>query len=757
MTFLAHTENEKGEPHLLRDHLARVGDLASELAAAANPYLEEAARWTGLLHDLGKYREAFQEYLVGNREGGVDTHHAVYGAAFAFDRTWLGPAFAIAGHHAGLHDCDDLQSFVSDPKYKTTDRVAELIERFEAEVRAVADSINEPAFVIKHNLKAEFYIRMLFSALVDADFLDTEFHYKCAPRAPQKLRAAELLNRLVAEKQAKPQDSELNELRNEIFEQCLAAAEREQGFFSLTVPTGGGKTLSSMAFALRHAERHNLRRVIVVIPYLSIIEQNAAEYRRIFDPENRGIVIEHHSAVAPRESRAEDATEPRLRSPLEYAAENWDAPIIVTTSVQFLESLFANRPSRCRKLHNIARSIVILDEVQTLPSHLLNPVLNVFRELRESYGVSFVFSTATQPAFRKTAFLVEGFNAGEVSEITSNTDDAFSKLRRVRFRLPEKGESVDWHSLAERIASHRQALAVVNVRRHAFELWNRLRELIVDERDTVFHLSSAMCAEHRLDVLGAIHNPHEGSIRHRLSNGEPCRVVSTQLVEAGVDFDFPVVYRAIGPLDSIVQAAGRCNREGKLRDCAGNPMLGEVFVFRPEEHSLPRGVYRAATDITATLLERTDAERLATDHALFANYFSQLYQSVPLDYERDRESSIQEDRENLRFRKVARKAWVIPPDESVSVVVPYGRGEELVEEIRNRERAKGQPRFDAKDLRRLQRFMVNLHRRHFDLLRGLGQLGPIIPNVELYVLSEASYDKYLGVVIEERPMEDYIL
>jgi len=560
------------------------------------------------------------------------------------------------------------------------------------------------------------------------------------------------MGRLLAEKAAKSQAGELNALRNDIFQQCLEAAERPPGFFSLTVPTGGGKTLASIAFALRHAEQHGLRRIIVVIPYLSIIEQNAAQYRRIFDPDHEGMVIEHHSAVVVPEDREE-----RQRSPLAYAAENWDAPIIVTTSVQFIESLFGNRPARCRKLHNIARSVVIFDEVQTLPSHLLNPPLNILRELKTHYGVSVVFSTATQPAFRHHALsLQEGFVDNDVLEITRDTAETFQTLRRVRFRLPAKDETVDWRTLAEEIAERPQALCVLNVRRHAFEVWEALRHTLAPaERDTVFHLSSAMCAQHRFDLLGDDKEPAVGTIRYRLLNKQPCRVISTQLIEAGVDVDFPIVWRALGPLDAIVQVAGRCNREGELQDANGHPTLGEVIIFRPTENSLPRGIYSIATGVTETLLARVDADTLGTDHTLFEQYFSQLYQYVDTDYTKSGECSIQEDRENWRFREVARKARVIA-DDTRPVIVPYGAGHDRLVEIRTRPQEKGKPRFNKTDLQRLQRFMVNLHQRDFDHLLALGQIHPLLPNLELYVLSEGFYHNHLGLLINQRPTEDFL-
>jgi CRISPR-associated endonuclease/helicase Cas3 len=755
--FFAHSANEHGDWHPLAKHLASVSKLASCFAEQSCSDLKDPALWAGLLHDLGKYRDEFQEYLRCEREGSIETHHAIYGAALAFQQDWLGPAFAIAGHHAGLHDRNELQTLVDGSKYQANKRISGLVDRFEVDLGKIPKRIAEPAFVVDDEHSAEFYIRMLFSALVDADFLDTEAHYKKAQRTPLKLQASELLQLLIAEKEGKSSEGVLNAIRNDIFQQCLDKAQASPGFFSLTVPTGGGKTLSGMAFALAHAAQpqHKLRRIIVVIPYLSIIEQNAAQYRRVLDPENRGIVIEHHSAV----NVPEDTSESRPRAPFEkhpdeYAAENWDAPVIVTTSVQFIESMFANQTSRCRKLHNIAHAVVIFDEVQTLPSHLLNPLLNVFRELRDHYGVSFVFSTATQPAFRhRPLSLTEGFKSDEIEPIIQDTGKIFCGLRRVSIQLPKPDETTGWDALGDQMALREQALCVVNIRRHAYDLWEKLRQTVLQkEREAVFHLSSAMCAEHRNDKLGTDHDPEPGTIRYRLRNNLPCRLVSTQLIEAGVDVDFPIVWRALGPLDSIVQAAGRCNRENLLRDTSGKPALGKVIVFRPEDNTLPSGVYRTATDITASLLAHVDADALAIDDKLFERYFDQLYQLVPTD----QEISIQGEREKLHFRKVAELAKVIDND-TQPVIVPYGKGCNLIKEIRTRPVVKGQPRFGRDDLRKLQRFMVNLHSRDFQRLLMFKAISPLLPNLEIHVLADGWYHADLGIVIDKRPLEDFFV
>ena len=692
-----------------------------------------AAQLAGLLHDLGKYSKAFQEYLEGERPGSVETHHAVYGAALAFKREWLGPAFAIAGHHAGLQNMSDMRELVCGEKYNAMNRLNLLVKGFEAELGEIPRELVEPEFAkcAKDTAVVEFYVRMLFSCLVDADFLDTE-HFKIGrERYPVRLDASLLLKRLQAHRNTFNSFGELNRLRNRIFEDCLAKAAEPAGFFSLTVPTGGGKTLSGMAFALEHARRNGMHRVIVVIPYLSIIEQNAAEYRKVLDPKNEGIVIEHHSAVVAKDDDGEQGW-----SPEELATENWDAPIIVTTSVQFIESLFANRTSKCRKLHNIANSVVLLDEVQTLPSYLLNPLLHILRDIEKHYHTSFVFSTATQPAFGRSTSLSNGFDTNEVKEIASQPSELFQKLGRVVYEV--RSAESDWSELAEEWANEIQVLGVVNTRKQAAEWWELMQR---KGSEGVLHLSSAMCAEHRTKVLA--------KARWCLENDKPCRLVSTQVVEAGVDIDFPLVYRALGPLDSIVQAAGRCNREGCL------PSKGRVVVFRPTDAKLPGGVYRVATDITARLLNQLASDDLSGKPDLFRRYFNELFQYVPTDYQRHRECSIQEDRELLRFREVSRKAKVIS-DDTHAVIAPRKKALEKVAAIRERTSIDG-PRFTRKDLRDLQRFMVNLHLRDFLKVNNMGLLRPLLPGMELNVLDEAAYHENLGVVINQRPTEDFLL
>ncbi|MCI0624984.1 MAG: CRISPR-associated helicase Cas3' [Acidobacteria bacterium] len=746
MRFYAHTsENEQGRPEPeasgnwqpLSAHLRQVANMAREFG---EPFgLGTEAELAGLLHDFGKYRDEFQSYLRGQRPGGRETQHAAFGAAWAIEegRQLMLSAFAVAGHHSGLHDLGDLQGLPQRQHLKLKETLPIIEERFQQELGQLPIPAL-PAFVQDEH-SAEVAARMLFSCLVDADRLDTA----CWPAqpAPDKLLDAGRLLRLLEEerdhKAAAAPESSLNQLRNRIFNTCVQRGSQAQGFFSLTVPTGGGKTLSAMAFALAHAKTHSLRRIIVAIPYLSIIEQNASEYRRIMGEE---VVLENHSAIAPPANQTEEEKEA-----LELASENWDAPVIVTTSVQVLESLFAASPSRCRKLHRMASSVVIFDEVQTLPAHLLQPVFSVFRELAQNYGVSFVFSSATQPAFRKSSALPDGFSADELREIAPEPAELFRQLRRVYYHLPKSGETLDWPELAAQLAVSSQVLCVVNLTRHAVALWEELsRRLPTDQRP--FHLSAGMCPQHRLDLIQ--------EIREYLRAGRPCRVISTQLIEAGVDVDFPVVWRALGPLDSIVQVAGRCNREGRLP-------AGQMHVFRPADHKLPPGVYQAASDQAIVSLagfgsEERAAEHLASDSSLFSDYFYSLYSMVNTDYGRRGETPIQDDRKHLRFREVARKARVIP-DDGQPVIVRYGAGAPIVEEIRTRPLAPGQPRFTRDDLRRIQRFMVNVRNHKFNLLLGHQLIQPLLPNLNLYVLNDGLYHSDLGLMIEHRPLEDFLL
>lgn len=712
-----------------------VADLAGKFGQAIG--LCDDAFVAGILHDLGKYRSEFQDYLRGNRVSSPETQHAAYGAAWAMERELLLHAFVVAGHHSGLHDIADLQEIPHRAVLGLPAALKTVFERFRNEnpplpLIKIPDFISEIEDEKLQALRIDVAVRMLFSCLIDADRLDSALWPK-RYSGDRKLDVSALLERVRRERQSKVDkspESALKSSRNQIFDACLLKAESAQGFFSLTVPTGGGKTLSAMAFSLAHARKHNLNRVIVVIPYLSIIEQNAAEYRRIL---GNDVVLENHSSVAPRL----DATEEK-NDALELAAENWDSPVVITTSVQFIESLLSARPSRCRKLHRIANSVVIFDEVQTMPSHLLQPIFSVFRELVRQYGVSFVFSSATQPAFLRSTSLRDGFTEGEMRPIIDDPNHLFRRLRRVNYHLPRDGETLDWPELARRMAlpENRQSLCVVNLTKHAVELWERLRGALPDaDRRMLFHLSSAMCPAHRLRVIRLM--------RWLLRHGHPCRVISTQLIEAGVDVDFPTVWRALGPLDSIVQTAGRCNREGRSE-------RGTVHVFRPVDHKIPGGVYSSATGQAAIAVSRFDSleeaeEALATDPEIFTGYFHGLYESVDTDLRKDG-YTIQEERERLNFRTVGERAIVIDND-TQPVIVTYGAGKRLVQGVRERQSPPGTPRFNRDDQRCLQRYMVNLRQRDFDSLLALRLIEPLLPNLNVHVLHASCYHPERGLVL----------
>jgi len=538
---------------------------ASSMFAPCSPAAKAAWEWgylAGLWHDLGKFSEIWQTYLKSKADphsddvaGKVD--HSTMGALHAVQKhPVLGHllAYPIAGHHSGLLDATSEISSQQKRLQKTT-LLADLCAPPELVNQEIPKSL---PFLFSDDYSASFFIRLIFSCLVDADFLATEaFMNPSQARLRNKSEqdVIQELSRLVDAKidAFDPPASEdlVNLQRKKVVEDCRAAAEMDSGIFSLTVPTGGGKTLSSLSFALRHALKHGHQRIIYVVPFTSIIEQNADVIREIVEPlqtESFTPLIEHHSSLAPEKETAQS----RL------ASENWDAPIIITTAVQFYESLYAAKTSRCRKLHNIANSVVILDEAQSLPVDFLKPCLRVLQELSDFYGTTTVLCTATQPAIHHTEEFPIGLK--NCREIIQDTRALFSALKRVE--MVPLGDVPD-ADLTCRLMDHPQALCIVNRRKHAQQLFQML------QGEGNYHLSALMCPQHRSEILA--------EIRQRLKDKKTTRVISTQLIEAGVDVDFPIVYRAMAGLDSIAQAAGRCNRNGKLLHC------GNTYIFRPED------------------------------------------------------------------------------------------------------------------------------------------------------------------------------
>ncbi len=659
MTCYAHSMKARplSEWQLLEDHLAGV---ASRAGAFASPFGSSAwARLAGLLHDVGKSRIAFQNYLkfVNEMEDAKydasDHSHSGAGAAWATAHLGkLGRIFAylIAGHHSGLADWAN----GSTPNGSISVRmsaegdglpvlgekdVADFVSLHEQEWKEAMQSCRPPwRFALGD---VSFWIRMLYSCLVDADFLDTESF--CSPAVvenrhvyPALSALSELFFAALDEKQRKASDTPVNRIRAEIREDCEKAAALDPGLFSLTVPTGGGKTLSGTAFAFRHAMAHGLKRIIYVIPYTSIIEQTADVLRGILGDEN---VVEHHSNLDPDK----ETQSSRL------ASENWDAPVVVTTSVQFFESLYACKPSRCRKLHNLAQSVVVLDEVQLLPPELITPCTEAIKQLAEHYGVSVVLSTATQPA-------LPGLE--NVREIISPERDLYGRLKRVNIEFPEEWTvRRSWEDVASELSEHEKVLCVVNTRADCLDLFGCLPE------EGRVHLSASMCGAHRAKVIA--------DIKRRLSSPGPLRVVSTQLVEAGVDIDFPVVYRAFAGLSSIVQTAGRCNREGGLADG-----LGKVVVFMPPKES-PRGLLRFGEYATEDVISRQGFS--VDDPAVYPEFFKAFYERVDNHGEELLDLLTKDARDfQFQFREATAKFRMIDDKASAAVVVRYGESESLI-------------------------------------------------------------------------------
>lgn len=537
----------------LGDHLGAVGGLAARFAAkfGAGP----AARAAGLLHDIGKASPEFQRYIRGS---GASPDHSTAGAVEA-ERLYAGPlgrllAFAIAGHHAGLADGDDLAERLRRALPKC-DGWRRLGLDLPAEVAPeLPGGYDDPGYALA------FLGRMLFSCLVDADFIATEAFYGQRERGAHA-DLPTLRNRLDARlRRFEGAAGPLNALRAEILEHARARASAAPGLFTMTVPTGGGKTLAGLAFALDHAVAHGLDRVIHVIPYTSIVEQTAAVFR---DALGATDVLEHHGGFD-WERGGDDADGADALAKLRRASENWDAPVVVTTAVQFFESLHANRPSACRKLHHLARSVIVLDEAQTLPVHLLRPCMAAIDELARNYRVSVVLCTATQPALRKQDGFQNGLDVPPSRELAPEPERLYRALKRVEPRHAGPVADVD---LARRLAQAERMLCIVNSRRHAQALFALIADL-----PGARHLTTLMCPAHRRRVLA--------DVRVELAERKPVRLVATSLIEAGVDVDFPEVWRAEAGLDSIAQAAGRCNREGGME-------RGEAVVFEAADHSPP--------------------------------------------------------------------------------------------------------------------------------------------------------------------------
>ena len=726
--YLAHVRlaaDGNWQVHPLEEHLKAVGQLAGQHAAQFGG--ADWAQLAGLWHDLGKYATEFQRRIKSVSGYDPDAHlegsvgrvdHSTAGALHAVEQFGVHGrtlAYLIAGHHAGLPDWHAGETGGAALNVRLDDKShlkRALSQPIPQEILSQTKPTSPP---VGKSDGFALWVRMLFSCLVDADFIDTEAFMdegKAAQRAgyPAVEELLQRFNSHMTEKFSGAEPTHVNRLRAEVLHQCREKANDAPGLFSLTVPTGGGKTLSSLAFALQHAAQHEMCRVIYVIPYTSIIEQTANIFRGIFPD----AVIEHHSNLDPDK---DTTAKGRL------ASENWDAPIIVTTNVQFFESLFAARTSRCRKLHNIVNSVVVLDEAQLLPPEFLQPILMAMNLLAQHYGVTFVLSTATQPALNSRSgfgWTFKGLN--DVREIVSNPDALYRDLERVTVELPEDlHQPQSWDEIAERVQRHESVLAVVNSRTDARELHRRL------SKDTV-HLSALMCGEHRSRVIA--------DIKQRLKDGGAVRVVSTQLVEAGVDVDFPVVYRALAGLDSIAQAAGRCNREGKLE-------RGQVFVFVPPKPA-PPGHLRHAAETTVSLLFESRENPLRRE--LFQSYFEQLYWKAPSLDKQGIEGLLKANGQGeVQFRTAAQRFQLIDESGYRSILVRYGDSSALIGSLKK----EGPKRWL---MRKLQRYAVSLPDYQFKKLLDNGDLSEVHPGMFAQT-ADALYHADLGVLVNDTNLD----
>ena len=752
--------NSNAQP--LAEHLRHVAILAEQLAKSAAPQqtaLHQMAHLAGMLHDYGKYTECFQRRIHGAAKR---CPHSIHGAIAVRqfrvpgadgNRDWAMPAVrAIAAHHAGLADDAALiaQTGVGSPyklnparKAPDPDGHAATAEHIRSWASADLPEIEEVLGVAAppsaHSSK-DLFTRILLSCLVDADRLDS------ARRQPTQasLKATERLGQLILHLNTLQKDAEKHggnpnvlAVRQQVQQLCHVAAQGSARLLSLAVPTGGGKTLAAMRFALERAaaQPNDYRRILVVIPYLSIIEQNAEVYRKVFGDD---AIFEHHSgAVYALERKNDEQFQLSVESdtdailPLKrLETENWDAPVIVTTSVRFFESLFSNHPSDLRRVHNIAGSIIVLDEVQTLPRRLLAPLLDMLRELTEDWGCTVLMATATQPAFEMNPASWQkkheryAWPSGTVMPIIPPAIAAqmHTALRRVQIEW-RIDQPTPWSLIAAEMLTHTQALCVVNLRKHAANVYEELL-LQADEqqRDGIFHLSTRMCAQHRLDELSVI--------RKRLKDGLPCRVVSTQLIEAGVDVDFPIAFRALGPLDAIIQVAGRVDREGRLSAAAGRP-AGRLVVFATEDGKTPPYEYKEATAVTEALAREHDIQ--TDDLAAMQSYFERYYGDAD-DQTRGKPLAEMRRDDVLAFKTLAELFEMIN-SRTKDVFVAYGEATQLLLQLKHPDQLK-----DWRLLRKLQRYSVGLQPSEFEEARRSRTIYEAFPGSDIWVSGEGQYD-----------------
>ena len=705
MEYIAHMNNQGVQT--IKEHLKGTAELAGKFASKFGK--QDWGYCCGMLHDIGKYSVDFQEKIRGEHERKVD--HATAGARVCNEKggRYKFLEYCVAGHHAGLADFGS--SFDNGGDSTLVGRRRKKISDYRAYQSEIEiPEITSDPFDLRKTTNPDFslsvFMRMIYSCLVDADFLDTEAFMnegKVERSSGEKVEI--LLEKLENHISGwlKNQDTDtVNGRRSEILRHCLEKGKSEKGLFQLTVPTGGGKTIASLAFALRHAAENQMDRVIYVIPYTSIIEQNAKVFREILGDEN---VLENHCNV-------EYESTDELRE-MQLATENWDKPVVVTTNVQFFESLFANKSSKCRKLHNIANSVIIFDEAQMLPNEYLKPCIAMLEELINHYGASAVLCTATQPALK--SFFQSKISA---TELCPRINEQFDFFKRTLF---ENIGIVTEDFLISKLREEYQALCIVNTKKRAQSIYKELKE------DGVYHLSTSMYPAHRKRMLE--------EIRERLRNNEKCILISTSLVEAGVDLDFQSVYRELAGVDSMIQAAGRCNREGQRK--AEN---SKVYIFRFEGKENVLG-QKQQIDVAKSLL--ADGRELS-DMETITKYFEMLYhiKGESLDKKKILDEFTNKNMK-YNFAKVGKEFKLIEQNTKTIFI----NREEAASEILYDLQLKG---FSRSNMRKASQYCISVYEQIFDKMYGAGMIRPVSEDLEdFYVLTDNSrYTKEMGLELE---------
>ncbi len=630
MIFYAHTKEntQESEWQLLSEHLKKTSEIAESFAI--NKEQAQNFRIAGVLHDFGKYQPEFQNYLInGGRRGSVP--HASWGAALAKKKNLREISLAVNGHHKGLIDVPDWKNDMNQYSVEIK-KHPEHYKNFINELQLPEQNleIGSPKFKDMDeegkSFERELFVRYLFSALTDADWLNTESFYHPEDeikRSKETLNIDAMIHLLEDELNKKPKDGELNKLRNQARDYSISKASKPIGFYSMNLPTGMGKTLTSFLWALNHAKANKLKRVIVVLPFINIIDQTAQILKGIFGDQ---AVLEHHSSYNQGISTDEDTQEIEYSKRL--ACENWDYPVIVTTTVQFFETLFSNKPARCRKIHNIAESVVIFDEVQSIPKELIQPTLTMLKNIQNIMNTSFLFCTATLPAFEKR----DRFDGIEnIQSLVENPEMLFNKLRRVDYNIIRGFDEISLEELVSETLNKESCLCVFNTKKSARLFFDNVKS--AGNFDKFYHLSTGMCPDHRKKVIRLI--------REDLANNRKIIVSSTQLIEAGVDFDFPFVFREIAPLESIIQSAGRCNREGKMSE------KGQVYLFRLLDSRMPDRLYGSLANFVMDKIR--DNLTPLYEHSFFEVYYNQVV-SLFVDIDA---KNIDKSRKDMNFETVA--------------------------------------------------------------------------------------------------------